>query len=93
MGDIADSSPEVVAFMPCSFGLDDAIDQGRALFAHDAFARTPAATSGRVYATDAESYFSRSGPRMVDGLELLASLAHPEVFGDPAAAAARLITA
>jgi iron complex transport system substrate-binding protein len=35
---------------------------------------------GRVYAVDAASYFSRPGPRLVDGLELLASILHPERF-------------
>jgi len=91
--DIADAAPEVVAFMPCSFGLDDAIDQARRLFDQDAFVRTPAAMGGRVFATDAESYFSRSGPRMVDGIEVLASIVHPEKFGDPSPSAARRITA
>jgi len=91
--DIAAAAPEVVAFMPCSFGLDDAVDQGRELFGRDEFAATPAARNGRVFATDAESYFSRSGPRIVDGLEVLASIVHPDVFGDPPPAAARPITA
>jgi iron complex transport system substrate-binding protein len=41
-----------------------------------------------VYATAAEAYFSRSGPRLVDGLEVLAAITHPEVFGEPPAHAA-----
>jgi iron complex transport system substrate-binding protein len=35
---------------------------------------------GRVYAVNASAYFSRSGPRLVDGLELLAKILHPELF-------------
>ena len=36
-----------------------------------------------VWATDATSYFSRPGPRVVDGVEILAQILHPEVFGPP----------
>jgi iron complex transport system substrate-binding protein len=82
--EVASSSAEVVVFMPCSFGLDDAVAQGAELFDHDEFARTPAARNRRVYATDAQSYFSRSGPRLVDGLEILAWTIHPESFREPA---------
>ena len=38
----------------------------------------PAVASGRVYATDGSSFFSRSGPRLLDGLEILAAILHPE---------------
>jgi iron complex transport system substrate-binding protein len=81
--EIAAASPEIVVFMPCSYGLDDAVENARALFEHEAFTQTPAVRAGRVVATDAQSYFSRSGPRIVDGLDILASIVHPEVFGDP----------
>jgi iron complex transport system substrate-binding protein len=86
--EIADAAPEIIAYMPCSYGLDDAAMQGRDLFEHPEFANTPAAKNGRVYATAAEAYFSRSGPRLVDGLEVLAAITHPEVFGEPPAHAA-----
>ena len=51
---------------------------------HPEFADTPAARNGNVFAVDATSYFSRPGPRIVDGLEILAWAAHPDVY--PAAA-------
>jgi iron complex transport system substrate-binding protein len=90
-GDVARAAPEVVVFMPCSFGLKDAIENGRTLFDHEEFVQTPAAKNRRVFATDAQSFFSRSGPRLVDGLEILAAVAHPEVFGEPpSGAVARL---
>ena len=38
----------------------------------------------RVYAVDGNAYFNRSGPRIIDSLEILAELIHPTVFGDPA---------
>ncbi|MCS4540565.1 MAG: cobalamin-binding protein, partial [Thaumarchaeota archaeon] len=40
-----------------------------------------AVKNGRVYATDGSSYYSRSGPRLIDGLEMMAKMIHPEVFG------------
>src|SRR6516164_10425857 len=40
----------------------------------------PAVKSGRVYAVDANSYFARPGPRVVEGTELLAHLLHPSIF-------------
>jgi iron complex transport system substrate-binding protein len=40
----------------------------------------PAVRHGRIYAVNAGAYFSRSGPRLVDGLELLAQIIHPELF-------------
>jgi iron complex transport system substrate-binding protein len=40
----------------------------------------PAVRNGRVYAVDANSYFARPGPRVVEGAELLAQLIHPDLF-------------
>ena len=91
--DIASAAPDVIVFMPCSYGLTGAVEQAPALFAHPQFRDTPAARNGRAYATDAESYFSRSGPRIVDGIELLAGLIHPDRWPRPAATAAAQITA
>jgi iron complex transport system substrate-binding protein len=53
-------------------------------------AETPAARAGNVFATDASSYFSRPGPRLVDGLEILGWALHPEAFPRPEDAIARL---
>jgi iron complex transport system substrate-binding protein len=44
--------------------------------------------SGRVWAVDATSYFSRPGPRVVEGAEILLKVIHPELFGEPSAAQA-----
>jgi iron complex transport system substrate-binding protein len=86
--DIAAAEPDVVAFMPCSYGLAGAVEQAHDLFAHPEFVATPAVGAGRVFATDAERYFSRSGPRIVDGIELLAGLVQPQRWPAPAEDAA-----
>jgi iron complex transport system substrate-binding protein len=81
--EIGDALPEVVVFMPCGYYLEEAQDEAPALFAHPDFADTPAARGGNVFAVDATSYFSRPGPRIVDGLEILAWAAHPETYPRP----------
>jgi iron complex transport system substrate-binding protein len=81
--EIADSTPEVIVFMPCGYYLDEAEDEALRLFANPDFAATPAAREGSVFAVDASAYFSRPGPRIVDGLEILAWAVHPEAYPEP----------
>jgi iron complex transport system substrate-binding protein len=81
--EIGDALPEVVVFMPCGYYLEEAQDEAPALFTHPDFADTPAARGDNVFAVDATSYFSRPGPRIVDGLEVLAWAAHPETYPRP----------
>jgi iron complex transport system substrate-binding protein len=76
--EIAASSPEVVVNMPCGYGLDEAVELARDLYDREGLAGTPALRSEQVYAVDASGYFSRPGPRLVDGVEILASILHPD---------------
>jgi iron complex transport system substrate-binding protein len=80
---IADAGPEVIVFMPCGYYLEEADAEAEGLFAQPDFAGTPAARHGSVFAVEATSYFSRPGPRLVDGLEILAWAIHPEAFPEP----------
>jgi iron complex transport system substrate-binding protein len=82
--EIAASRPEVVVVMPC--GLD-----ARAAAAEAERHRDELAALGaeRVIAVDAAASFSRPGPRLVDGVELLAHLLHPDAIGEPRAVAWR----
>jgi iron complex transport system substrate-binding protein len=70
-------------YLPCGFGLADAVTQARELYANDAFLKTPAAMHGEVFAVDVSSYFSRPGPRLIDGVEILGGLLHPRDFSAP----------
>ena len=81
--EIVEAEPDVFVFMPCGYGLEGALDQVNALYAVPGFSETPAARNEQVYATDASSYFSRPGPRIVEGLEILAWILHPETFDKP----------
>jgi len=72
--------PEVLIITPCGFNLEKVIEQSRQLFAYPGWSNLPAVRQGRVYAVDANSYFARPGPRVVDGTELLAHLIRPDLF-------------
>jgi iron complex transport system substrate-binding protein len=87
--DVAAWSPEVVVIMPCGFNLQQTMKQIWSVFwkygsqrdrQNSQFFNLPAVRNGRVYAVDANSYFARPGPRVVEGAELLARLIHPELF-------------
>ncbi|HEX3040867.1 MAG TPA: cobalamin-binding protein [Solirubrobacterales bacterium] len=71
--------PDVVVAMPCGWYLDDS--RAQALQHRD---HLDALGAGRVFAVDAASTFSRPGPRLVDGVELLAHLFHPKRVQPPA---------
>ena len=72
------AAPELVVFMPCGYGLDQAVTEGRQLLG-----RTELAGASAVFAVDATSYFSRPGPRLVDGVEILAWALHPDSLPGP----------
>jgi len=78
--DVLQWKPEVLIVMPCGFGLEKAAAQAQQLSAYPGWADLPAVRGNRVYAVDANSYFARPGPRVVEGTELLAHLLHPDLF-------------
>jgi iron complex transport system substrate-binding protein len=71
--EVAAASCDVVVFMPCGFDLEGTVDQAGAVLA-----RPELADAARFYAVDGNAYFSRPGPRVVDGVELLAQLLHDQ---------------
>lgn len=76
--EIAAEKVDLTVFSPCGFDLAGAVDQASALLDQPA-----AASLGRVIAVDANAYFSRPGPRVVEGVELLAELFHPTLTDAP----------
>jgi iron complex transport system substrate-binding protein len=80
---VADAAPEVIVFMPCGMYLPEAVAEADALLRVPELAETPAGRAGALFAVDASSYFSRPGPRLVDGLEILAWAIHPDAFPQP----------
>jgi len=78
--DVLQWDPEVLVVTPCGFKLNKVMEQVPQLFKYPGWDRLSAVKNGRVYAVDANSYFARPGPRVIDGTELLAHLIHPELF-------------
>ena len=74
--------PEVIVVMPCGFDLPRAIKESRVLSGFDHWSEVTAVRQGRVFAVDGNAYFNRAGPRIVDSLEILAALVHPDRFVD-----------
>ena len=75
---IATWAPEVLIVSPCGAHLESAVLQTRALLEQTRWSEIPAVQAGEVYAVDASSYFARPGPRVFDGIEILAHILHPE---------------
>jgi iron complex transport system substrate-binding protein len=78
--EVLEWAPEVLILTPCGFNLDQTIERAAELTSYAGWSDLPAVRQNRVYAVDANSYFARPGPRVVEGTELLAHLIHPEVF-------------
>jgi iron complex transport system substrate-binding protein len=78
---LAAAAPRVIVAMPCGY---DAERSHAEATAHADALRTVGAE--RVVAVDASAYFSRPGPRLVDGLELMAHILHPDLVPEPAGA-------
>ena len=76
--ELAAARPDVVVSMPCGYYAERAAHE--VMLHREQVARVGA---GKVVAVDAAAYFSRPGPRLVDGAELLAHVVHPEVFAAP----------
>lgn len=81
--DVAGLEPDTVVLAPCGFDLDRTLTEVVTLDLSAHLLGTSARQESRVFAVDANGYFSRPGPRLVDGVELLAYLLHPESYSDP----------
>ena len=83
MEELAASEPDVLVLMPCGMTEVRAREEFEALGNLEEWRKLPAVANSRAYFVDSGSYFSRSGPRLVDGLEQMAYMAHPDKFEKP----------
>lgn len=74
------ANPDVIVVAPCGFDLPRTILEAEALRELPGWNELAAVQHGRVWAVDGNAYFNRSGPRIVDSLEILAQLLHPDRF-------------
>lgn len=78
--EIAEYNPDILVVAPCGFYLDRVEKEIHSIFSDPAFCRSNAIQREMIFAVDANGYFTRPGPRVVDGIELLAHLFHPGLF-------------
>ncbi|MGH3822333.1 MAG: cobalamin-binding protein [Pseudonocardiaceae bacterium] len=76
-------APETIVLAPCGFYATDTLRQLPKARLPTGWLELPAVKEGNVWAVDATSYFSRPGPRVIDGAEILARILHPDVAGPP----------
>jgi iron complex transport system substrate-binding protein len=78
---VVEADPEVIVVMPCGYHLAETVEQFHAVPLPPEWAALTAVQRGEVYAVDGTAYFSRPGPRLVDGLEILAAILSGNGFG------------
>jgi iron complex transport system substrate-binding protein len=76
-------APERIVLAPCGYYKEDIMHALESARLPEGWSELPAVVNGEVWAVDATSYFSRPGPRVVRGAEILARIIHPELFGAP----------
>jgi iron complex transport system substrate-binding protein len=77
--DVIAAEPEILLIGPCGYSAQQARDEYLSIDFPEQWKAMPAVRNGRVYALEANSYFSRPGPRLVMGVEALAKLLHPAI--------------
>ena len=78
--DLAAADPDVILAMPCGFGLERATSEMHWLTGRDGWHALRAVRNGRAFVADGNQYFNRPGPRLVESLEILAGIAHPDLI-------------
>jgi len=80
--EVAEVDPDLLLLMPCGYHLRETVDEWRQTPVPDWIVEVAAIRRGNLIALDGSSYFSRPGPRVVDGIEMLAEIFDPEAFVD-----------
>jgi iron complex transport system substrate-binding protein len=78
--EVLDAAPEIIVLALCGYNVDLARRDYELLRRFPGFDSLPAAQSGAIYLVNANAYFARPGPRIVDSLEILAGILQPEEF-------------
>jgi iron complex transport system substrate-binding protein len=85
---VRESNPDALVLVPCGYYMTDILRQVENTVFPGDWHEISAIKNGEVWAVDATSYFSRPGPRIVDGAEILAKIFHPDIFSSPSDAEA-----
>lgn len=74
------ADPDILIVTPCGYSIAQTLDEMPTLAAQPGFRDLKAVRTGRVFVCDGNQYFNRPGPRVVESLEILAELFHPDLF-------------
>lgn len=77
---IAAYDPDIIVLMPCGYHLHETVTAFRDTVMPREWQNLRAVREGAIYAVDGSSYYNRPGPRIIDGLEILGEILHPEIF-------------
>ena len=83
--DVIEAGPEILLIAQCGYSAKQARDEYLAMSFPEEWSAIPAVRNSQVYALDASGYYSRPGPRLINGIEALAKILHPEAAADPEA--------
>ena len=75
-----EADPEIAVLLPCGFDIDRTRHEVGPLIAQPGWADLQAVRDGRVFVADGNQYFNRPGPRLVESLEILTEILHPDHF-------------
>ncbi len=75
------AQPDIIVLMPCGFDIPRSRREMPALTQHPLWSRLQAVQQGQVFLTDGNQFFNRPGPRLVESVEILAEIFHPQHFG------------
>lgn len=84
---VVEADPDVLVLMPCGFDAGRTVQEARHLSKVAGWEDLSAVRNGRVWAVDANAHFSRPAPRLVEGVEILSRILHPEAFPENSEAA------
>ena len=79
-GSICDADPEIILILPCGYTIQESRRDMPALSRRPEWGGINAVKAGQVYVADGNQYFNRPGPRLVESLEILSEVLHPELF-------------
>jgi iron complex transport system substrate-binding protein len=77
--DVIEAAPDILLIAPCGYSAEQARDEYKSMALPEEWQTIPAVRNGRVYALEANGYFSRPGPRLVTGIEALTKVLHPSL--------------
>ena len=83
IGEIVQSDPDIIVLMPCGFDVERTVSEYKKILQKDPYwNKIRAVRQQNVFAVDANSYFSKPSLRTITGIEILAKIIHPELFGN-----------